>query len=208
MRFTLYYDGSLPSAANEARLPEKHRVRKAIHPQLLQLFRTSPLLPKPDHRDWANWAVWDWPVIRQTTGTAWGEDEAVFRCGELHFVPLVRRSLDLICELDVLFLRPGAPGAIITGGDIDNRILTLSDGLRLPRGEREIAYANQQTDFPRTDPIFCLLEDDSLITRWNVRTDQLLAPASGGAASDVRLVIDVVIKAARLTWSNLDLSGG
>jgi hypothetical protein len=46
----------------------KHRVRRAIHPQLLQLFRTSPLLPKLDHRDWANWQVWDWPVIRRTTG--------------------------------------------------------------------------------------------------------------------------------------------
>jgi hypothetical protein len=32
VRFTLYYDGSLPSAANEARIPEKHRVWKAIHP--------------------------------------------------------------------------------------------------------------------------------------------------------------------------------
>jgi hypothetical protein len=50
------------------------------------------------------------------------------------FIPLVRKSLALTCELDILFLRNDAPRSVVTssGGDLDNRIKTLFDGLRLP----------------------------------------------------------------------------
>lgn len=114
MRFTLYYDGPLPSASKNSRIEEKHLIRRAIHPQLLELYRYNPILPKlPNGRDWADWPQWEWPTTGPQGRFGWTEDSAVFRAGNLRFVPMVRRNLDLVCELDVLFLRYGEPGAII-----------------------------------------------------------------------------------------------
>jgi hypothetical protein len=42
------------------------------------------------------------------------------------FVPLVTRDLELLCNIEILFLRQGSPGEIINRtGDIDNRLKTL-----------------------------------------------------------------------------------
>ena len=203
MRFTLYYDGPLPSAAKNARTGPKHEIRKAIHPQLLELFRRNRNLPRTeDGRDWANWDKWIWPALGYR---AWEEDMAVFPKGRLRFVPLVRRNLHLHCELDVLFLRYGEPGSIIESGDVDNRLLTLSDGLRLSRDQKEIDYVNSQNDFPENDPVFCLLEDDSLISRWNIKTDALLETPN--QKERVRLIIEVTVKASQVTADNLRLIG-
>ena len=59
MRFTLYYDGPLPSAANSARIPEKHGIRKVIYPQLAELFNRDLNLPKMIGRGWRHWDKWD-----------------------------------------------------------------------------------------------------------------------------------------------------
>src|ERR1700737_2471128 len=105
MRFTLYYDGPLPSGADNARTRDKNRIRKKIHPQILQLFRDHPALPKPANgQDWAGWSDWKWPNV-QLEGTdieGWREKDTVTQIGDLHFVPLVRPQLDLVCELDIL----------------------------------------------------------------------------------------------------------
>jgi len=155
MRFILYYDGPLPSAANKTRMSAKHDIRKRLHPQLLQLFRDHPALPKlPAPLDWAGWGKWGWPQW----GDPWSESSAVVKIGDLHFVPLIRASLKLVCELDVLFLRPGAPGVMERGDrfDIDNRLLTLFDALALPNGDNK-NYSINDRALSRTDPIFCLL---------------------------------------------------
>ena len=213
MKFTLYFTGRLPSASASARLREKHDIRKHLHPQLLQLFRTHPALPKfirhPDDTrtalgptDWADWPRWEWPNF----GDAWFEEQAVHPVGDIKCVPLVRSNMSLIAELDVLFLRHGEPGAIFQSGDLDNRILTLSDGLRLPKGQNEEAFMTNDTGISRTSPFFCLLEDDSLITRWNVRTDRLLEEERDRA--NVQLIIEVTVKATRLTWGNIAMASG
>lgn len=204
MKFTLYFDGSVPSGANESRLKEKHDIREKLHWQLLQLFRVHPALPKikAGNRDWADWREWRWPFDE-----AWTEEQAVKRIGDLHFVPLVRGSLNLTCELDVLFLRKGEPGVMERGTrlDIDNRLLTLFDGLALPNGDNAQNYAIAKTSLNRTAPIFCLLDDDSRITALNVSTDSLLAPADGARADDVRLIIGVTLKTRLLTFANMGL---
>ena len=79
----------------------------------------------------------------------------------------------MVCELDVLFLRPGNPGALLRhGGDIDNRIKVLLDSLRRPDDEGEIQ--NKEGDEPDPDPMYCVLQDDSLITKLSVTVDRLL----------------------------------
>jgi hypothetical protein len=98
--------------------------------------------------------------------------------------------MNLVAELDILFLRPQRPGSIISsGGDIDNRLKTLLDGLRIPL-PGEIG----STDAPAEgeDPLYCLLEDDVLVTRLAVTTDQLLD--SPDRPGEVLLVIHVLIK--------------
>jgi hypothetical protein len=88
------------------------------------------------------------------------------------YAPLIA-SMDLAAELDIIFLRQQARGQLIgQGGDIDNRLKTLFDALRMPsKGEvQQLGTAVDQDD----DPLHCLLQDDVLIHRVNVETDRLL----------------------------------
>jgi hypothetical protein len=119
------------------------------------------------------------------------------------FAPLVTQNNNLTCELSILLLRQQAPGQLIgEGGDIDNRVKTLLDALRLP-STAEAQQSNVQA-LP-ADPIHCLLQDDNLVTRVNVETDRLLARTSGNQF-DLLAIIEVKVSATRLTWANMGLS--
>ena len=77
------------------------------------------------------------------------------------FAPLVTTRYGLVATLELLFLRPEPPGRLISqGGDIDNRLKTLFDALRMPRVATELPSG----DAPQSDedPFFCLLQDDAL----------------------------------------------
>lgn len=88
--------------------------------------------------------------------------------GGRKFLPLVRDALALRCGLKVLFLRKENPGRVYQGGDMDNRLKTLFDSLSIPN-------ADQIVDDPDLEePIYCLLEDDRLISGLSVETDRLL----------------------------------
>ena len=67
-------------------------------------------------------------------------------------------------------LRPELPGqTLIVGGDIDNRLKTLFDALRIPKvGE------TAEPQEGGISPFYCLLQDDSLINHISVTTDILL----------------------------------
>jgi hypothetical protein len=221
MRFTLYFDGELPSSKGESKQPAKHAIREKLHWQLLQLFRDHISLPKPVSGDWAEWASWKWPDLKidqqydiglgWKEGARWKESQATVAVGNLHFLPLVRASLDLVCELDVLFLRPGTPGLMErsekgeTRYDIDNRLLTLFDGLTVPT-EGQRAYAIEHNTLDPNSPIFCLLGDDDRITAVNVRTDRLLAKAEDAKPDHIRLIIGVTLRAIRAGMHNLTLA--
>lgn len=119
------------------------------------------------------------------------------------FKPLVTEKLCLISELTITMLRPEPPGSIVThGGDIDNRLKTLLDSLKMPKETGEIP----KTDFPQEgeDPFCCLLEDDKLISKLSVATDQLLEPNQD--PSIVHLLIHVRTKATRVTFHNIGLA--
>jgi hypothetical protein len=214
MRFTLYFDGSLPSSAGSGKLADKRRIRERLHWQLLQLFRGHPALPKPQNgQDWSRWSEWKWPslVLKGKSGSLpsaasaeWNDERVtVIEVGNLHFVPLVNPVLELICELDILFLRPGLPGLMERGQryDVDNRLLTLFDALTVPK-ENAVADTIENTTLSPTSPIFCLLGDDERITAINVRTDSLLAKAEDAKDDHVRLIIGVTLRASRVTWVN------
>jgi hypothetical protein len=103
--------------------------------------------------------------------------------------------------LDILFLRPEASGQIIqTGGDIDNRLKTLFDGLRRPMLANEIS--KNDFPFPEETPFHCLLSDDALISKVTVATDQL---PDNCVSNEGVLIIHVRIKARHLTEENFGI---
>ena len=119
----------------------------------------------------------------------------------------MNKQYDLICSLDILFLRRENPGSLLMqGGDIDNRVKTLFDALRIPESGLELpADAKPEAG---QDPFFCLLENDTLVTDLKVTTDRLLRPLRSGPddhKNNVILVVHVNVKAAKITGQNMAL---
>ena len=109
--------------------------------------------------------------------------------GNTIFYPVISNRIWTIAELDILMLRPGSPGSILEGGgDIDNRLKTLFDSLKIPDSN----VSNYHDDQER---VFCLLQDDKLITRVSVETDRLLDP-DPDKKNEVLLVIQVHVMAS------------
>jgi hypothetical protein len=170
LEFRLIYQGPLAAqgTGGGGRLAEKHAIRKALHPQLRELWHQIPALS----HDLDFFA-------------------GQFRRDGFNYVPLVSSigSSPRWCKLDILFLRRDMPGNLVkSGGDIDNRIKVLFDGLRITANLGELGGAVPEPD---EDPFYCLLEDDSAIIELNITTDRLLTPALGGHMNDVALVIRV-----------------
>lgn len=194
MRFVLTYSGRLPSSGN---LDDKHRIRRSIHPQLARQWQVESSLA-------------EWARARNQPSDPLGkglEDIAAsFTRGQFRFVPLVSKRLKLVCFLDIVFLRPEAPGELIRhGGDIDNRIKTLLDSLRVPDAPEIQSF----TPTAKENPFFCLLENDSLVTGFQVRTERLLEPPAGPDSQwDVKLVITVLVRPTEVTIENSAFLGG
>ncbi|MEN3335676.1 MAG: hypothetical protein V7641_5041 [Blastocatellia bacterium] len=183
MEFRLVYQGRLPAAGRSlTRNEDKHRIRKTLHPQLRELWKADPRL-----RRYLRDRESDRPDARLFIDI-FADDYA--RCG-YRFVPLIGgRGDEDACALDVLFLRRDQPGNLVSGGgDIDNRIKVLLDALRMPQECQEVAGQTPTSD---EDPFYCLLKDDSLITKLTIETDHLLTPLTDGEnIHDVHLIIGV-----------------
>ena len=189
MEFTLVYQGPLKANGNPT---VKQKLRRAFHKQLKQLWKQPPLVrcgpPEGYFLD-------DNPPD--------GSLSIIEKVNSFRFAPLITSKLHLIAELDMTLLRPEQPGLIVTqGGDIDNRLKTLLDALRMPKHSNELP----RKDSPQAgeDPFFCLLEDDNLITKLAIETDRLLEP--NREPSSVNLMIHVKTKATSLTYANIELA--
>jgi hypothetical protein len=147
-----------------------------------------------DHKEWGNEEVRSLGI--KFLAEKWAR-------GGRGFVPLVTEEMCLKCSLDILFLRPDVSGKLFQGGDIDNRLKTLFDALRLPQHAEGMGAVPVDVD---EDPMYCLLEDDSLITEVRIVTDQLLLLPRETEAhpNDVFLVIDVKLETpAHAEWAFL-----
>lgn len=219
VRFRLTYEGELhPSANDNSYTWNKHQIRKIFHPQLKRLWESTAFLQEGADHPIPSQSVQVHPskealmfvTLRPFAGRV-QRLGAHFARGDYNFVPLVTEDLFLLCEIDVLFLRQDPPGKIISSGDIDGRLKTLFDALRIPRGteeiqEREGKYVGP-TQYER--PFYCLLEDDKLISRVTVETDTMLEAVGGGipSKSDARLVVTVTARPSRVEYANIPFLG-
>jgi hypothetical protein len=183
--FSLYYRGDLKS---NARPLDKHNIRRQFHVQLKDLWNHLPLglfaerLLQPSKEG-------ELGILRDRHGYT--------------FAPLVCERLSLVAELNILLLWPAAPGAIITsGGDIDNRMKTLLDALKYPSEPTALPPGTS----PAADekPFYCLLEDDSLITKLSVETDRFLTPVT--SSSEVVAIIRVRTKQLKVMIGTIGLA--
>lgn len=186
MDLVLYYRGPLHANGDAT---EKHRIREYFHRQLKTLWAIPPFA-----RDYAFAA--DPNPSDPGAGASFPEKAEILRMGQFpsliktvggnHFLPLVSQRLCAVAEVDLTLLRPEPAGHIVArGGDIDNRIKTLLDSLKIPDANQarpEILGSLEQ-------PFHCLLEDDNLITRLSVRTEHLLEPVA--SQSEVILILHV-----------------
>lgn len=186
--FKLIYRGPLHSASRgNPRTKEKHDIRKELHKQLKLFWK----IVRPDR------------VIGSTFRIPTYSADVYarrFTRGRYRFLPIITQEFAFRVALDILFMRRDIPGKLITGGgDIDNRLKTLCDALRMPEEDDKILGGPQGGE----DPFFILLQDDSLITDIKLTTSQLFTPPQTGEAegeNDVHLVIGVAI-----TPTTLDL---
>ena len=221
MRFYLVYSGQLPSSGNKAKPGDVLRIRRELAPQLKRLWETHNALhvlqkvgaiehPRP---------VSELKYINESKFSEMMEDPsqqslralakafpdyfddliAPIPVGDRQYMPLVRNSLDLACELSILFLRQQDPGQLITqGGDIDGRIKTLLDALRIPKRDE------QDRNPPPEDMLYCLLEDDALVSDLDIEADRLLFPDTTHP-HEVHLVINVRLNVLRVGEHNVCL---
>jgi hypothetical protein len=166
VEFRLLFAGALPSAASA---PQKHVIRRSFHPQLRELWR--------QHVNLRNLAAAKGNDGQPTSGEEERFSKGIaaigknWRRGNYNLVPLVTSEMVLRCSLDIIILRPENEYGIVRNGDIDNKLKTLFDALRMPVSAAETGQASPEED---EEPLFVLLEDDGLISEVKVSTDRLL----------------------------------
>jgi hypothetical protein len=167
---------------SNTRKDHKQYLRRHFHRQLKELWQQEPLTALRDHLD-----------SKSEVGTI------IRSVGAFQFAPLVCRFLTLVAEVRITLLRPEPPGRVITqSGDLDNRLKTLLDALKMP--DQLDALPNHAAPAEDEAPFFCLLEDDNLITRIDVGSDRLLDPLA--QTSEVVLLIHVRTKPTVVTFAN------
>ena len=176
MELVLYYRGPLRSNGDPR---HKHHIREHFHAQLRMLWEQPPLSrvrsealdPSPSDPG-QNYEDENLAMLARMNQFP----SLLVTVGGIQFVPLVATRLKAIAELDITLMRPEPAGRIVTsGGDIDNRIKTLLDALKIP-DENQVKVGIKSP--PTEQPIHCLLEDDQLITRLAISAEQLLEPVA------------------------------
>ena len=214
LKFTLTYDGSLPPSANKPKNLEKWEIRKAIDPQLRDLWASDPALrafeiegryfPKRGGASLRQEHHSNHPSAPEWMPT--DSASTIDLCGPIEkhggwFRPLVRESCAIHCGLKITFLRKERPGKVYQGGDIDGRIKTLLDALTMPQHVEQVVEKNSQDE-----AIYCLLEEDSLVSGLQVESERLLT-GSDHTADFVRLIIEVDVRVRQAMIYNQSFLG-
>jgi hypothetical protein len=178
VRFSLTYDGPLLSASEKnTRVRHKNEIRAYLYGQLLPL---SMLL------DFGRFGM-----DQSKVASEYHDHHGI------HFYPIVSRVLEASCSLTIKLMRSERPGDIVHGGDLDNRLKTLLDALRMPTNDSEVipeVYSETAMRGSTSPMIICLLEDDSLVTDLNISTVRSFHFTKPPDQHEVRLIIDVELR--------------
>ena len=163
MEFALHYRGPLSPKANAA---DKLSIRRHFHAQVKKICtdEDSPVRHNP-----RNWLL-----------------EVRKKIGDFEFVALVAGWNGLLAEVEIILLRPEAPGSIVSSGDIDNRLKTLFDAIKIPQHLQDLPPG--ATPAEGETPFFCILEDDRRITKVTIQTERLWEAASSDEVELIMLV--------------------
>lgn len=206
MRFRLTYEGPLqarqkdpPEQRPDKMAPHIHGIRQQFHGQLKRLWETHRFLKDlkvlrsaEDKKGRLLDGAAQWGAADSEKTSLQDYVASLYQINGYRFAPLVRENLELSCDLNVLFLRMDHPGSVIDAGDLDNRLKTLIDALKMPKA----ASAMVGNEVPKAgeDPFFVLLEDDRCVTGFSVESDTLLEPPSGSDQRTVKLIVSVNIR--------------
>ncbi|MEX0318639.1 MAG: hypothetical protein AB3N21_11845 [Ruegeria sp.] len=195
MRLRLTYRGALKG--NSRKKEDVWALREAFHPQLkrfweahqhLNSLKTHRLLGPEKGKD----------PERLLLSEQFAE---FYKVGHIHFVPLATREMHLACEISVLLLvSPNSPH-LLAKGDIDNRMKTMLDGLRMPQQRSELLseHRNDQSG----EPHYVLMEDDSQVSKLSVEYDTYLAAEQSDIQNDVvNAIVGVQIQPKLVTMAN------
>ena len=161
MEFALHYRGKLSPKANAA---DKHSIRRHFQAQTKKLCTEDTFRYHPQ-----NWQM-----------------DSIKTVGPFAFVALVSQWNRLLAEVEIILLRPEAPGSIVSSGDIDNRLKTLFDAIKIPQHLQDLPPGAMPGD--GETPFFCILEDDRRITKVTIQTERLWEAASSDEVELIMLV--------------------
>jgi hypothetical protein len=224
MKFTLTYDGPLPSSGSKPKNDAKWKIREKLSPQLRDLWASHPALRQvEENRHFPRTGgttltqvhhLHPGPIVHPRHITSSGEPvhnmfgnrDLLDLCEPIHkhgayFRPLVRESYALHCGLTIRFLRKEPPGKVYQGGDIDGRIKTLMDALSIPQHKEQVIGSAGVNE-----PIFCLLEDDSLVSGLHVESERLLTDQDH-SPDFAKLLIEVDVRVRQATIYNQSFLG-
>jgi hypothetical protein len=152
MQFTLVYRGDLPPNGDA---DQKWDIRRKLEPQLRMLCSTPPFDALKRRQD--------------------PKEPAMIYIGKklngIDYIPVISTKHGVRAQLDILSLSSELPGGALNCGDIDNRMKTLFDALSAPANKQQVPQ-NPDTEPDRR--VYCLLEDDRLVTSVKVENERLL----------------------------------
>ena len=204
MKFRLTYEGRVLASGNsKTRSPDKHLIRQHFSPQIEYLWQKHPALNELTERKFYDLSSAqegiNWPHPEEGNSTYLKLlGEQYFRHGH-RWLPLITPEMKVKCSTDILLLRPnGLNTNVINQGDIDGQLKTLFDALAIPRSPSGL-------DDNCSQPIYTLLEDDSLIHKVNLETDTILSEHTD--ANYAQVVITVTLTPIVGNWMTLRFSG-
>jgi hypothetical protein len=210
LELRLVYQGLLPASdGDKTNSDVKQAIRRYFHKQLVNAWKVKDPLRERSGIHFPHTGKYSQGRVVWSGGET-DRDCLIQSFGNKRYLPIVSADLCLICKLDILLLSRDLTGIVGKTGDLDNRIKTLLDALRFPRvGE------NSEGD---EDPLYCLMQDDKLISQLTVTADLLLAEPEqvvenprinlrGEATTStnhVFAVINVAVKPTRVMIGNMD----
>ncbi|MQA64336.1 MAG: hypothetical protein GEU76_00300 [Alphaproteobacteria bacterium] len=209
MDLTLRYRGPLRSNAGPV---DKQKIRLELHDQLRAFWAE-------DRRLKEHFAEWKTLQVAARRGQHFEVKRPVVGIRNFYwryplqgynFVPLITHVHELHCHLQIRLYRKIGPGGILfVGGDLDNRLKTLLDALQVPIYEQDVPENENQSESPEDwPPVFCLLDDDSAVTKLSIESIKLLTPVPAELEQPgnyVEMEIDVRIVPATAITGSLDM---